>query len=187
MGIGSPLHEAMVASAMANAGRASAVRLSVVVPVFNSEASLESLVARLQAVLTSIAESWEVVLVNDGSGDRSWDVVRMLMETNARVRGIDLMRNYGQHNALLAGIRAARGEIIVTLDDDLQNPPEEIPRLVGLLDEDCDVVYGTPIGERHGLWRDLASQFTKLALQSTMGAETARSVSAFRAFRSELR
>jgi undecaprenyl-phosphate 4-deoxy-4-formamido-L-arabinose transferase len=97
------------------------------------------------------------------------------------------MRNYGQHNALLAGIRAARHDVIVTLDDDLQNPPEEIPKLLGKLTEGYDVVYGTPTVEQHGLARDLASQITKLTLQNAMGAETARKISAFRAFRRDLR
>jgi glycosyltransferase involved in cell wall biosynthesis len=97
------------------------------------------------------------------------------------------MRNYGQHNALLCGIRAAQHDVIITIDDDLQNPPEEIPRLLAKLSEGYDVVYGTPQKEQHGLWRDLASQVTKLALQSAMGAETARHVSAFRAFRTQMR
>ena len=97
------------------------------------------------------------------------------------------MRNYGQHNALLCGIRAARHETIVTMDDDLQHPPEEIPRLLAELGRGFDVVYGAPEKEHHGLWRDLASVFTKLALQSSMGVQTARDVSAFRAFRTQLR
>jgi len=97
------------------------------------------------------------------------------------------MRNYGQHNALLCGIRSARYEVVVTLDDDLQNPPEEIPKLLGKLAEGYDVVYGTPLKEAHGLLRDCASRITKLALQSAMGAENARNVSAFRAFRTNLR
>jgi len=129
----------------------------------------------------------ELILINDGSRDRSWDVVRELSTQHDWVRGINLMRNYGQHNALLCGIRAATHEVIVTMDDDLQHPPEEIARIVQKLAEGYDVVYGTPQAEQHGLWRDLASQVTKLALSSAMGAETARKVSAFRAFRASLR
>ena len=97
------------------------------------------------------------------------------------------MRNYGQHNALLCGIRLARCPIIVTLDDDLKTPPEEIPRILAKLAEGHDVVYGTPNRQTHGLFRNLASWTTKLALQSAMGAPTARSVSAFRVFRTHLR
>lgn len=161
--------------------------LSVVVPVYNSQGTLVELVNRLQAVLLSCTAAFEIILVNDGSRDKSWQVVGDLVAQFDFVRGLDLMRNYGQHNALLAGIRAARYEFIVTLDDDLQNPPEEIPRLFEKLNEGFDVVYGAPTQERHGFWRDLASQATKLALQASMGVDTARKVSAFRIFRTQVR
>ena len=131
--------------------------------------------------------SFELVLVEDGSPDETWNVIQELARQYSFIRGIRLMRNYGQHNALLCGIRAARGRIIVTLDDDLQNPPEEIPRLLSKLNEGYDVVYGTPKKEAHGILRDFASQLTKLVLQKSMGAATARSVSAYRAFRTGLR
>jgi glycosyltransferase involved in cell wall biosynthesis len=159
--------------------------LSVVVPVFNSEKSLKPLLDEVSAALTGLPI--EMILVNDGSRDGSWNVIRELAKTHDWVRGINLMRNYGQHNALLCGIRAARNDVIVTLDDDLQNPPYEVPRLLAKLTEGYDVVYGTPREEKHGLWRDLASRITKLALQDAMGAETARNVSAFRVFRTDLR
>jgi undecaprenyl-phosphate 4-deoxy-4-formamido-L-arabinose transferase len=97
------------------------------------------------------------------------------------------MRNFGQHNALLCGIRFARYQMIVTMDDDLQHPPEEISKLLAALDDDHDVVYGTAAGEPHGLWRGLASRVTKWAWQKAMGAATAQRISAFRAFRTELR
>jgi undecaprenyl-phosphate 4-deoxy-4-formamido-L-arabinose transferase len=88
---------------------------------------------------------------------------------------------------LLCGIRSACGDVIVTMDDDLQHPPEEIPKLLAKLAEGYEVVYGTPEYEQHGRWRDAASQITKLALQTSMGAETARKVSAFRAFHAHIR
>jgi undecaprenyl-phosphate 4-deoxy-4-formamido-L-arabinose transferase len=157
--------------------------ISIVVPVYNSEGSLDALASRLIACLEPHTSAFEVILVNDGSRDRSWSILEALSQRDARFRAINLMRNYGQHNALLCGIRAARYGITVTIDDDLQNPPEEILRLVATLDDGYDVVYGTPAAEAHGLWRDLASRATKIALQSTMGAATARKVSAFRAFR----
>lgn len=158
--------------------------ISVVVPVFNAEGVLPELVARLGAVLRGHADTFELLLVNDGSPDESWTTIKGLTEKHDWVRGISLMRNYGQHNALLCGIRAARFDTIVTMDDDLQNPPEEIPKMLDELGRGFDVVYGTPVREHHGLLRNLASRITKIALQSTMGAETARKVSAFRAFRS---
>src|SRR5579883_2392609 len=165
----------------------SAQGVSVVVPVYNSAPTLAMLLERVSTVLDQLARPYEIILVNDGSQDESWDQIAKLSHAYPRLRGLNLMRNYGQHNALLAGIREAQYGTVVTLDDDLQNPPDEIPRLLAKLDEGFDVVYGTPAKEQHGLWRDLASQVTKLALQSTMGVETARKVSAYRAFRTELR
>jgi len=158
-----------------------------VVPVYNAEATLAELASRLELVLDRVAGEYEILLVNDASRDRSWPAICELSARNPRIRGIDLMRNYGQHNALLCGIRHACYAAIVTLDDDLQNPPEEIPKLLLKLSGDVDVVYGCPEREQHTLWRNLASRVTKIALQSTMGAETARRVSAFRAFRTSLR
>lgn len=159
--------------------------LSVVVPVFNSSATLGTLVQAIESALPGIEK--ELILINDGSRDKSWEVVCDLSKEFGWIRGINLMRNYGQHNALLCGIRAARNEIIVTIDDDLQNPPGEVPKLLAKLSEGYDVVYGTPVKESHGFMRDLASRITKIALQNAMGAETAKNVSAFRVFRSKLR
>jgi len=161
--------------------------VSVVVPVYNSETTLDELVRRLAAVFVEIGIEYEILLVNDGSRDQSWSVVQGLCASHSRVFGINLMRNYGQHNALLCGIRRARHGAIVTIDDDLQNPPEEIPKLLLKLTQGVDVVYGYPEREQHGLWRSIASRITKLALQSVMGVETARHVSAFRAFRARIR
>ncbi len=161
--------------------------ISVVVPVYNSEASLPGLVERLEPVLRANSARFELILVNDGSRDGSWKVVEELVARHGWIRGIDMLRNYGQHNALLCGIRAARHELVVTMDDDLQHPPEELPKLLARLGPDCDVVYGPPEKEQHGFLRDLASQMTKLALQKSMGAETARAVSALRVFRTGLR
>lgn len=163
------------------------MKLSVVIPVFNSEQSLPELIQRLNLVLPEIAEEFEILLVNDGSQDSSWKMVQAFSQQYSWVRGINLMRNYGQHNALLCGIRSAKYPITITMDDDLQHPPEEIPLLLEKIREGFQVVYGRPVKEQHNLWRDLASQATKIALQNAMGAETARNVSAFRAFHTHIR
>ena len=162
-------------------------RVSVVVPVYNSQESLPLLIERLQPVIRPEQTGSEVILVDDGSVDQSWQVIERLAIAHPFVRGMRLMRNYGQHNALLSGIRAAHHDVVVTIDDDLQNPPEEILKLLSKLDEGYDVVYGTPVHEQHGLWRDVASRTTKLVLQKAMGAATAEKISAFRAFRTRLR
>lgn len=161
--------------------------ISVVIPVYRGAESLPELAAELSRILPSLASTFEVLLVDDGSPDQSWRVIQSLTGQYSWIRGITLMRNYGQHNALLCGIRAAQYDVIITMDDDLQHPASKIPTLLAKLDEGYDVVYGSPEAEQHGLWRDLASQVTKLALQSSMGVDIARKVSAFRVFRTELR
>ena len=159
--------------------------ISVVVPVYNSEGSLRALVQRVDASLEGL--DYELVLVNDGSQDTSWEQIELLSREEPRIRGIDLMRNYGQHNALLAGIRAAQGEVVVTIDDDLQNPPEEIPKLLAELERGNDVVYGSAMDEHYGFLRGLGTRLTKLALRGAVGNDIAAKVSAFRAFRTEIR
>jgi glycosyltransferase involved in cell wall biosynthesis len=161
--------------------------LSIVVPVYNGALSIRSLIEQLAPLLPMLATQYEVILVEDDSRDNSWEVVRQITQDYAWVRGLRLMRNYGQHNALLCGIRAAQYEITVTMDDDLQHPPEEVATLLNQLAQGYDVVYGRPQQQQHGLWRNIASQITKLALQGAMGADTARNISAFRAFHTYLR
>lgn len=161
--------------------------LSIVIPCFRSEQNLPQLATRVEETMSSLGVSFEVVLVDDGSPDGTWQVILDLTRKHRFVRGFRLMRNYGQHNALLCGIRAARGATLVTMDDDLQNPPEEIPRLLAKFKEGYDVVYGSPQRESHGFLRDIASQVTKLVLQKSMGAATARNISAFRVFHTRLR
>lgn len=174
-----PLPEASTSSAP--------VEISAIVPVYRSAPILPELYRRLTEALGALADRYEIILVEDCGGDDSWSVIEELAKRDGRVRGIRMSRNYGQHNALLCGIRAARFDTIVTLDDDLQNPPEEIAKLVSKLGDDVDVVYGTPETEQHGFFRDQGSRITKLALQSAMSAETARHVSSFRAFRTRIR
>jgi glycosyltransferase involved in cell wall biosynthesis len=161
--------------------------ISVVTPVYNGEASVSELCRRLTEVLPRISAQHEIILVNDGSPDRSWEMISELSSRSPAVRGLNLMRNYGQHNALLCGIRAAKYDLVVTMDDDLQHPPEEIPRLLARLEEGFDVVYGAPKAEQNGLLRALASRITRLALSTAIGSEVAKNVSAFRVFRTRLR
>lgn len=163
------------------------IACSVVVPVYNSQPILPDLVTRLAKVLPGISDRFEVILVNDGSRDESWQTICQLVQLYPWVRGIDLMRNYGQHNALLCGIRLANYDLIVTMDDDLQHPPEEIGKLLQELDQGYDVVYGIPETMPHGLWRNLSSKLTKQVLARIMGINTIRNINAFRAFRTKIR
>jgi undecaprenyl-phosphate 4-deoxy-4-formamido-L-arabinose transferase len=137
--------------------------------------------------MTTAAIAYEVVLVVDGSPDDTWNVAAELALQYPQFRAIQLTRNYGQHSALLAGIRAARHEVIVTMDDDLQHPPEEIPGLLAALTDELDLVYALPHDEEHGVARNLASRLVKAALCAPLGVQNARAISAFRAFRCFLR
>ena len=136
------------------------MEISAVVPVYRSAPILPELHRRLTDALGDIADRYEIILVDDCGGDDSWGVIQGLAAHDDRVRGIRMSRNYGQHNALLCGIRAAKYGVIVTLDDDLQNPPEEIAKLIAVLGEGVDVVYGTPENEQHGFLRDQGSRIT---------------------------
>jgi len=159
-------------------------KLSIIIPVYNGALSIAELVAQLHATLPTLADSFEIIIVEDDGKDNSWAVITTIAaHYPASVRAIKMSRNYGQHNALLCGLRASSGEIIVTMDDDLQHPPDQIKLLLDKLAEGFDVVYGRPQNEQHGVLRDMASQVTKWVLQNAMGAETAGSISAFRAFR----
>ena len=157
--------------------------LSVIVPVYNSVAILPELVERLEVVLVKLGMPFELILVNDGSQDESWAAIEEMAKKKDWIRGFRLMRNFGQHNALLCGIRMACFEVSITLDDDLQNPPEEIPQLLACLNEGYDVVYGQRGEKRHGWYRAWAASLVKLAMVSTMGVGIARQISPFRVFR----
>ena len=162
--------------------------ISVIIPVYNSEGSLALVLEQVSAALPALAADHEIILVDDASRDASLAVARDLANANPRVRVVALRRNFGQHNALLCGIRLARLPLIITMDDDLQHPATEIQRLLRTMETTgADVVYGAPRRERHSILRTIASRVTKLTLQRAMGAETAASISAFRLFRTDLR
>lgn len=160
---------------------------SVVVPVYNSQSTLQELVTRVKSTLDDLCPDYEIILVNDGSRDGSWKEILRLSEHYPWVRGVNMMRNYGQHNVLLCGVRLAEKEIVITMDDDLQHPPEEIHKLLEKLDEGFDVVYGIPQKLPHAIWRNAFSKLTKRILAWVMGIPTVRDIGAFRAFRTRLR
>lgn len=161
--------------------------VSVVVPVFNSEATLPTLVLEISGVLEGLGMEFEILLVNDGSHDGSWQVIESLVEENFKVRGVNLSRNYGQHNATLCGLRLAKFDVSVTMDDDLQQPPKEIPKLLEKLDEGWDVVYGSAVKHQHSRVRNMLSKLTKAIVGRTVGLQRVMDQSPFRALRTELR
>ncbi len=136
-----------------------ALALSIVVPVYDSSGTLALLLERLTQTIGSITQDYEIVLVDDGSRDDSWAVIQSLKKRYVdHMIAVQLMRNYGQHNALMCGLSLARGEYVVTMDDDLQNPPEEIPKLLAHIKaDDLDLVYGCPSNRNHAAWRNIGA------------------------------
>ena len=159
--------------------------ISVVIPVYRSEQTLNELVTRVSNALQN--HEFEIILVDDASGDRSWTVISSLSRENSTVKGIRLGRNSGQHGALLAGVRIAKFETTVTLDDDLQNPPEEIEKLISELKPSVDVVYGVGEEIKQNFYRRLGSTLVRKFFSSALGFNSAVTMSSFRAFRTELR
>ncbi|MBN8226214.1 glycosyltransferase [Corallococcus macrosporus] len=155
------------------------VDVSVVVPCFRGEGSLPALCGRLVRALEARGDTFEILLVDDSARPALWACIQALAKGDARIRGIQLMRNYGQHNATVRGLRMARGRWVVTLDEDLQNPPEEIPTLLARANEvGADVVYGIPHERQGPGWRTWASRLIMVVPRRVMGVGF--DISAFR-------
>lgn len=159
--------------------------LSIVVPVFRSEKTLNELVNRITKSVSD--KSVEIILIDDASGDGTWTTICSIARQNSMVTGIRLGRNSGQHGALLAGVRAAKFQTVVTLDDDLQNPPEEINKLIDALVPGVDVVYGVSTEVKQNYYRRAGSKLVRKFFASALGFNSAVSMSSFRTFRTVLR
>jgi undecaprenyl-phosphate 4-deoxy-4-formamido-L-arabinose transferase len=144
--------------------------ISVVIPVFNEQENLQELINRCISVCNAMARPYEIILVDDGSSDNSAQMISEAARVNeGRIIGIILNRNYGQHAAVMAGFSAAKGDIVVTLDADLQNPPEEIPNLVKKIDEGFDVVGSIRVSRSDTMFRRIASRMVNKAAQKATG------------------
>ena len=132
---------------------------SVVIPVYNSASIVATTVARIREFFLSQSLRFQIILVNDGSRDSSWSVIADLAKEYSEVTAINLLKNYGQHHANLCGFREAKGDYVITMDDDLQNPPEEIAKLIHAVKEGHDVVIGRFESKRHSFVRRIGSQF----------------------------
>src|SRR5262245_13511750 len=133
--------------------------LSIVVPVYRSEDCLEALIAAIGEALEPAGRDYEVVLVNDYSPDHSWPVIESICRSNPNVVGVDLRRNFGQDNAIMTGLRLARGRYVAIMDDDLQHHPRDLPALLSKIEEGFDVVYADFRVKRQKLWKNLGSWF----------------------------
>jgi undecaprenyl-phosphate 4-deoxy-4-formamido-L-arabinose transferase len=144
--------------------------LSLVIPVFNEQANLRELIRRCLVVCDGLAKPFEIILVDDGSHDASATIItEAARENQSRVIGVLLNRNYGQHAAVMAGLAESRGEVVVTLDADLQNPPEEIHKLLAPIEAGCDVVGSIRINRRDSLFRRLSSRLINKVVQQVTG------------------
>ena len=158
--------------------------VSIVVPTYKSPTTLTELVERTESLGLS---AFEIIIVDDGNNDATWEQIGLLSQSKKFVVGLRLGRNFGQHSALLAGVRKAKYSQIVTIDDDLQNPPEEIPNLLAKLVNGVDVVYGVSTQVRQNVWRRFTSRTAKAIFARVLGFESAISISSFRAFQTQLR
>ncbi len=150
-------------------GVAPAPEISIVIPVYNESANLRALWSRLEPVISALGRASEAVFVDDGSADNSLEILRGLAANDPRVRVVELARNFGQHSAILAGFRNCKGEIVVTLDADLQNPPEEIPKLIAAIDAGNDVVGGWREERQDRTYRRLASRLHNRITSAIVG------------------
>jgi undecaprenyl-phosphate 4-deoxy-4-formamido-L-arabinose transferase len=159
------------------------IALSVIVPILNEAPTLEELAGRLIATLHRLGKSYEVIFVDDGSTDGSAKLLKSLYELHPTVKVIRLNRNYGQHVAVFAALERARGEIIITLDGDLQNPPEEIPRLLEKIQAGYDVVGGQRTSRQDSLRRKIPSFFVSKLASRLVGVTMRDYGSMLRAYR----
>lgn len=156
------------------------IEISIVIPVYNSEESLEKLFNRLSIILRNITAHYEVLLIDDASNDGSFSVLKGLSQKDPRFKVIRLMRNYGQHSAIMCGFNFANGRYIITMDDDLQNPPEEIPKLLSKIKEGYDVVIGRPVEKKHSTYRNFGSYLIGLCFEKIFKKPKNIKMSSFR-------
>jgi undecaprenyl-phosphate 4-deoxy-4-formamido-L-arabinose transferase len=162
------------------------IGISLVCPVYCSAQTLRILVDQICTSLNG-THKFEILLIDDRSPDSSWLEISQISKENSAVRGIRLGRNVGQHGALLAGIRSARFDKIVTIDDDLQNPPSEVIKLVQALNSNGGVIYGVSADVKQKMWRKASSIGAKQLFRKFLGFDSAVNISSFRAFETNLR
>ncbi len=162
----------MIFAGASKMNNAKAKKISVVIPIYNEEANLPSLLPRLLPVLDNLARPYDVILVDDGSRDNSISILKTFAQNYpGRIQVVELSRNFGQHPAILAGFSYVTGDVVVTLDADLQNPPEEIPKLIGLIDQGYDVVGGIRQQRQDSFFRRFASKIVNRVTVSFTGME----------------
>ncbi|MEZ9601589.1 glycosyltransferase family 2 protein [Vibrio sp. 10N.286.46.A8] len=134
------------------------IKLSIVIPVYNSQSFVTKTVNEIIKEVTKLTSKFEIILVNDGSPDDSWSVISGLAKSINEVKSIDLVKNYGQHTAVMCGIEKSTGDYVITMDDDLQNPPSEIKKLLNKIEEGYDLVFAEFEQKKHASYRKLGTK-----------------------------
>lgn len=164
------------------------IEYSVVIPIYNSEKTLSELIRRLHKTFTSISARYEVVLVDDGSQDKSWEILEKLHKKDKKIKAIQMMRNFGQHTTLMCGFKFIKGDYIITMDDDLQHPPEEIPKLIKAIksNPEVDFVIGRAKEKKHSFIQNLGSNFINALYKKTFSIPKDIRSGPFRIIRKEI-
>jgi len=157
--------------------------ISVVIPAYKSQLTLPVLIPRLYEVLTKIASDFEVIIIDDGSPDNTWQVMKELKQMNKNLKIVRLLKNSGQHNAILCGLGLANGEIVVTMDDDLQNSPEDIPKLVKAIHDGYDLAIASYDQKNHSPLRNLGGQCIDYVQRHIFNMPKTFQLTSFRAIR----
>ena len=163
------------------------MKLSIIIPVFNSSLILEDLNHRIKKILSElkIENNTEIFLINDCSNDNSWEIIKSLQKKYKYIKGINLSENFGQHNAIMAGLNYCKGELIITLDDDLQHPPEFFPMILKKLDE-CDVCYTYYKNRQHIRWKKFVSKLNNIISSFLLGKPIYIYMSSFRGIKKNI-
>jgi polyisoprenyl-phosphate glycosyltransferase len=161
---------------------------SIIIPVYNGAETLRELTIRIHTVFSELDKTYELILVNDCSKDNSWDVITEIKKSNCNIRAFNLAFNVGQFTATFCGMEHARGDYVITMDDDLQNPPEAIPKLITMINENShyDCVFGIPDNKEHNIFRNTGSRAIQLLYEKLWGLDSSIKISGFRIFTKEI-
>lgn len=160
--------------------------ISIVIPTFNSEKNIRKLYLDIKSNLELKKIKFECIFVDDASKDNTWLEIKSISNEFQNISAYRLSKNFGQQNATLLGVRKAKENLIITMDDDFQHPPSEIIKLLDALDENTDIVYGVPLDEKRNLFRNVSSIFTKIFFKNLLRLEYARKINSFRLFRKQI-
>jgi polyisoprenyl-phosphate glycosyltransferase len=163
-------------------------KYSIIIPVYNSAKSLNELITRIHKVFLDITSNYEIILIDDCSTDSSWNIIKKLHQQDKKVKIIQLMKNFGQHNALMCGFNYAKGKYIITMDDDLQHPPEEIPKLIEAIKKysSYDVIIGKFVNKNHNILRNLLTKSANILNSYFYHKPTDLQMNSFRIIKSKI-